>query len=499
MPTTRTGPRPFHARASRLDTVKEPQTMPNSTRIATALILMAALSDSLSTSTTRAAEIEAGAAAVEITPPKGYRMAGYYAERLNTGTHDPLYAKALVFRQGDRQAAFVFCDLVGIPREVASRARERAATASGIPVANIAVAATHSHTGPLYFGILRAHFHDKAVAASGRDPHEEFDFPAHLVERIVEVVVEAQKKLVPVRLETGIAEERRLAFNRRYRMKDGSVRFNPGVNNPDIVRPAGPIDPEVGILLIEPLREDRPIAGLTVFALHLDTIGGTEYAADYPYYLETALKQAYGPEFLSVFGAGTCGDINHINVKRRERAGAEKIGEQLAETVLGARSKLSPVTDPALDVRSTLVTCDVQRPDARAIDDARAKADRIATGTLPFLEAVQAAKVLDLLRHYSEDQRLMEVQAFRLGPKLAIVTLPGEVFVELGLAIKSRSPFETTLVVELANDVPSYIPTEKAFREGSYEVVNSRLAPGSGEQLVAAAVRLLKELNRSSR
>jgi hypothetical protein len=115
---------------------------------------------------------------------------------------------------------------------------------------------------------------------------------------------------------------------------------------------------------------------------------------------------------------------------------------------------------------------------------------------MPFLEKVQTAKVLDLRERYPEPRTTMEVQAIRLGPELAIVTLPGEVFVELGLAIKKRSPFTTTLVVELANDVPNYIPTNKAFREGSYEVVNSRLAPGSGEQLVAAAVRLLRELER---
>jgi neutral ceramidase len=82
----------------------------------------------------------------------------------------------------------------------------------------------------------------------------------------------------------------------------------------------------------------------------------------------------------------------------------------------------------------------------------------------------------------------------RLAPEVAVVTLPGEVFVELGLAIKRASPFRTTLVIELANDNPAYIPTKKAFAEGSYETVNSRVQPGSGEQMAEAATRLLKEL-----
>jgi hypothetical protein len=77
---------------------------------------------------------------------------------------------------------------------------------------------------------------------------------------------------------------------------------------------------------------------------------------------------------------------------------------------------------------------------------------------------------------------------------VAIVGLPGEIFVELGLAIKRASPFATTLVVELCNDDPAYVPTRKAFSEGSYETVNSLVAPGGGEMLVETAVRLLQEL-----
>jgi hypothetical protein len=447
---------------------------------------------------TQAAPLEAAAAAVEITPPAGYRMAGYFNERLSTGTHDPLYAKAIVFRQGDKQAALVFCDLVGIPRVIAGRARERASAATGIPAANIAIAATHSHTGPLYFGGMHTYLHGKAIAERGRDPLEEYNYPRFLVERIVESVAGAFKALAPVQLAAGTATESRLAFNRRFHMKDGTVRFNPGALNPEIVRPAGPVDSEVGIVLIEPAPpvDFPPIAGLTVFAMHLDTTGGTEYSADYPYYLETALKQAFGPRFVSLFGAGTCGDINHIDVTRRDRPKPEALGKALAETVLGARARLAKVSNPTLDVLSTQVTCDVQQPTPREIADAHAKADQLNSSKLSFLEKVQAAKALDLQARYPEPRALMEVQAIRLGPELVIVTLPGEVFVELGLAIKTRSPFQTTLVVELANDVPNYIPTLKAFGEGSYEVVNSRLAAGSGEQLVAAALRLLRELNR---
>jgi len=219
-----------------------------------------------------AAGLQAGIAVVEITPPIPYRMSGYFSERLSTGIKDRLKARAIVFRQGQAQSALVFCDLVGMSPQISKRARERAGRFTGIPVSHIAVAATHSHTGPLYFGALRAHFHNKAVAEHGRDRYEVVDYPALLENRIVQSIRLAHSALKPVSLRCGTAREERLSFNRRFFLKNGSVRFNPGQRNPNIVRAAGPIDPEVGLVQII-ARDGKPIGLLTSFALHLDTVG----------------------------------------------------------------------------------------------------------------------------------------------------------------------------------------------------------------------------------
>src|SRR6185295_8505183 len=133
-----------------------------------------------------------------------------------------------------------------------------------------------------------------------------------------------------------------------------------------------------------------------------------------------------------------------------------------------------------------------------AADIAKAKANmaRLGERGLPFMEAVEACKIMDVerLRKIWGDAVPLEVQAFRLDHDTAIVTLPSEIFVNLGLSIKAASPFKTTLVVELANNSVAYIPTKQAFLEGSYEVTNSRVERGSGEKLVEAAIGLLKEL-----
>jgi hypothetical protein len=438
-------------------------------------------------------ELQAGAAARDITPPVGYRMSGYFSERLATGVRDPLFAKALVLRQGESAVALVCCDLIGMPRTVSDAARRRAAEATGIPFENIAVCCTHSHTGPLYAGVLRDWFHEQAVRREGRDAAESVDYPSLLVEQIAAAVGEAHASLAPARLACGVVDQQpQLSFNRRFHMKDGSVRFNPGQRNPDIVRPAGPIDPEVGVVLAQPAAGGRPRAVLTVFAMHLDTLGGTLYSADYPHHLEQALRQSWGESLLSLFGAGTCGDINHIDVTRQDRRTTEEIGRLLAASVLRAAESASEV-QPSLAARSKTVTVPLQTYTPEELQWAKQSMPLVGTRELEFLEQVRACKVLALAA-YSGGSVELEVQAIRLGDDLALVTLPGEVLVELGLAIKRASPFARTLVIELANHNPAYVPTRKAFAEGSYETVNSVIAPGGGELLVEAALELLEQL-----
>jgi neutral ceramidase len=438
-------------------------------------------------------ELRAGIGVAEITPPIPFRMSGYFYERLSTGIKDPLQAKAVVLRQRGEAAALVFCDLIGISLDVSTKARRRAAEATGIPVENIAVAATHSHTGPLYFGALHKHLHDRAVEKFGSDPFEKIDYPTMLVEKIVAAIARANAALEPVQLEAGYAREDRVSFNRRFHMKDGTVRFNPGPLNPDIIRLAGPIDPQVGAIWLRKRGQEKPVAAVVSFALHLDTVSGTEYSADYPAVVEEQLRQSLDPAFTLLFGAGTCGDINHIDVTTRDRRTTTEIGQLLAESLRQARDnhEFAALVQPSLAVSSVKVRTPLQEYSESEIAAAREKMAVIGTRQLPFLEEVEACKIMDLeLRDTDE----FEIQAFRLSPEAVVVTLAGEVFVELGLAIKAASPFKTTLVIELANDDAAYIPTKKAFAEGSYETVNSHIRPGGGELLVDAAIKLLNEL-----
>jgi hypothetical protein len=435
--------------------------------------------------------LEAGLAEIEITPPLGYRMDGYFTERLSTGVKDPLKAKALVFRQGNTKIALVVCDLIGVPQSLTGDVRTQAAARTGIPAGNIAITATHTHTGPLFSGERARVFSEQAAAKYGTDPLAAVKYPELLRDRLVEVIVGANASLSPASLEFVSGREDRVSFNRRYHLKDGSVVTNPGISNANVVRAAGPIDPDLPFVLIT--REKVPVGSLTVFAMHLDTVGGTEYSADYPGHLAYELRRAFGDGFVSMFGTGTCGDINHIDVSGRRRLDARLIGQQLAVSALSARPR-EPLPTPSLAAVSGRLSLPLRRVSDTQVAAARANTPKIGGKDLPFLTQVETVSTLDLSRRGPALDA--EVQVFRLHPNLAIVLLPGEIFAELGLAIKQASPFKNTLVIELSNDNPAYIPTEKAFKEGSYETVNSRIAPGGGERLVAEALRLLKALSQ---
>ena len=422
------------------------------------------------------------------------RMAGYFDERFATGVHDPLKAKALLLRQGNQEIAMVFCDLVGVSLNVTTNARAQASQKTGIPVPNIMICATHSHTGPLFDDVRDYYFHEAAVAKFGKDPHEPVHYPTFLAEKLVSVIAQAHSKLHAAQLEFGIATQENLTFNRRYWMKNGKVAFNPGQLNTNIVRAAGPTDTDVGILFAREPEAKHPFAGLTVFAMHSDTVGGSEYSADYAYYLQQMLRSAYSEDFISAFGAGTCGDLNHINVNKKEPIKGFEVAERLG-TTLGATVKnahLSQITKPSFAVRSTTLQIPLQQPTPEESAEARSKTEKIGDPGTPFMAKVILVKNLDLGQRGPSCP--MEVQVVRVDSDTAFVFLPCEIFVELGLAIKHSSPFKKTIVISICNDRPSYVPTKKAFTEGSYEVTNARVKSGAGELLVDAAVKLLNEI-----
>jgi hypothetical protein len=206
------------------------------------------------------------------------------------------------------------------------------------------------------------------------------------------------------------------------------------------------------------------------------------------------------PDFISLFGEGCAGDVNHINVATAEPEDSETypplVGAKLAETVLHALPYARPVKAGGLAMCSRVIRSPVMRVSSEEYDAARKLMENLDRDEAPFLRVVDAWRKVFEHEFWQKHGGMLpqEVQAIRLDGDTAIVTLPHEVFVELGMAIKSASPFRTTIVISLANDLDFYIPARRAFEEGHYEPTACPLESGCGELLVQTAVRLLNEL-----
>jgi hypothetical protein len=251
----------------------------------------------------------------------------------------------------------------------------------------------------------------------------------------------------------------------------------------------------VVILKVEQVN-GKVLAVLVNFAIHLDTIGGTEISADFPAFLAEVLKTVYGPQTEVLFGLGTCGNLNHINVSKEEKEQgfetAERIGYALASSVIKEDPALELASSETLKVGHKKVALAIPEYTKKEFDQAEINARKTSDLHASTPEIREAMKILRVQRKQGQPFQV-EVQTVGLDD-LGIVALPGEVFVELGLDIKKQSPYKHTMILTLTNNELGYVPNADAFQYGAYEVEVSNIAEGEGEKLVEAAVDLMQKM-----
>ncbi len=433
-----------------------------------------------------AGQLQVGRGKVKITPGPGIPMAGQYGVRLNEGVHDDLYAKAIMLEKDGVKAALVVCDLASIPRSIVEEARRLAEDTTGLRGDHLMISATHTHTGPTTGSRL--------IGVDSKTERIAKAYLKALPGMIAESVRLAEADLQSARVSAAIGHEDSVAFIRRFLMKDGTVGWNSGRLNPKIVRPLGEIDPAVPVVYFD-TPDSQPLATYVNYANHLDTVGGLRFSADYPYTIAKLLGEVKGPDMLTVFTIGTAGNVNHLDVKspvlQSGHYEAARIGTILAGEVLRTYRKLEPLEVEALQVSHEIVELPLASIRPGDPEWARKIVTKYGTSdAAPFYDQVYAFKVLDVDKRQGKPIEA-EVQVISLGGQIAWVGLPGEIFVELGKAIKIGSPFSYTIVAELANGSINYVPDRRAYPQGAYEVISARVALGSGEALVEAAIRLL--------
>lgn len=426
-----------------------------------------------------------GMSEVVVTPPLGSHMPGYLTDRYSTDVKDELYAKALVIESEETTMAIIVVDALSLQREHVEKIRERVSQFTPLQPEQMMISATHTHTGPP----MRP-----AFDGSMDETYNQF-----FIKKIADAAILAYQKLEPANIGCGRGQEDGIAFNRRFWMKDGTLRTNPGFDNPDLDRVAGPTDPEVLVLRIDDLN-GNPIGVVTNFACHTDTVGGTENCADYPGELSRTIKKVLGDHTVSLFILGTCGNINHCDFTKPKQIKPDhyrKMGRILAGEVLKVREKIDyfgPEKLGTAKIEQTFFTAPYTYPTEQQIKEARlVLAAETSTDRDRFF-ADHLLKVID----DPVDSVQAEIQAFRLGD-LAVVGLPGEIFVEFGLSIKKDSPYAFNIMNTLCNgSVRGYVCTREAYEQGGYEPSlkkGNRHHPGNGELFVEHALGLLKKMN----
>jgi hypothetical protein len=463
------------------------------------LILASLTLSTISIPAQEAKIFKAGAATANITPWLGTSLAGSMEDRRATRVDDELHVRAIVMDDGAAQLAIALVDCCMILRPIVDAGKDRANAATGIPQANMLVAATHSHSAGTCANVFQS------------DPDPEYT--TLVTRKIGDAITQAYLDRVPAKIAWGAGSVPDEVFNRRWFMKEGTigedpfgktndkVRMNPPRASDDLVKPAGPIDPEVSILALQ-TTEGKPLALLANYSLHY--VGGMPgVSADYFGVFNKAIAELLNADddFVAIMSNGTSGDINNIDFTKpqpEQKPGEQMflVGNKVAKEVHRAYGELEFQDWVPLAAAQREISLGVRKPTPEELDEAKAILKAAEGRALQGLREIYANCTVDLA-DYPDSESLI-LQALQIGD-LGIAAIPCEVFVEIGLAIKEQTPFGDAFTIELANGYNGYLPTEAQHPLGGYETwraKSSHLEVKAATVIQQVVLELMAELKK---
>ena len=457
-----------------------------------------------------AVEFSAGFARVDITPPLGCYISGYYKARYAKSVLDPLQINCVAFSDGQTKALIMQIDTVAVSDHVYNLMRDAIAKATGVARDAILLHASHTHDG----GPLRT---SAEQMADGTEPPLTRMYRELCTFRATDAAVQALADLKPARLSMARSVAKRITFGRRYKMKNGKVYTNPGVKNPDIVGPDGePPDESVQVLRID--REGALPICMINFQTHPDVVGGETITADWPGLTRTVFEAATMGKALSLVLNGTQGDVNHVNVMPlpgeenglvndfdnvpRGYSHAWHMANVLAGAALSVWLKCAPLEAGNIRFGTANVRVASQRAKTKEeLELARkywklhqeGKDDQIPFKHMELTtELARSKRVLRL--ENGPDYFDLPICALAIGDAVAFAGFPGEPFIDIGKAVKKGSPFKMTIPLCLTNASRGYFPCSDSYVGGGYESASSAFAPEVADKLIAGQLELLKSL-----
>lgn len=418
--------------------------------------------------------LKAGFSRLDITPPLGLHINGYFVERIADHILDPLEVTAIALSDEKKTVILVTIDVIGVKATDCVTIRKMISEKCGIPIDAILLHATHIHTGP-------------AVGKNGffcDDP----SYTDIFFKQVTSAAILAIADLKPASLRIGRNTAEGISFIRRFKMKDGSILTNPGRMNPNIDYPIG--EPDENVQVVRFVRENQKDIVIVNFQVHPDVIAGTGYSADFPGFCRRTLEAAYENDILVAYFNGAQGDTNHVNVQRRDGFGYEHskyMGRVIAGAVLKVLDRCEPCENEKVDFLAETFEIPLNVPDPFEVPwaenimllNSQGRQDELATGPMAAQTTLgRARRILELKDGPASWQ--MTFTAIRVGD-VVFAGAPGEPFTWIGTEVKNASPFAMTVFCCCCNGYEGYFPVKSAFEEGGYESGASRFLPGVAE------------------
>jgi len=376
---------------------------------------------------------KAGIAKAVITPPAGTDIGGFLdRENPSLGALDDIYVRALLLSDEKTTLGLVTADTLGFSPEIIHSLKEEAYNRLGLE--NILFSAIHTHSGP---ATMKLH------GCGNQNP----DFIDTFKTSILQILEEALENQVSAQMGWGKGHCE-IGMNRRAAW--GSSK-------------EGKIDPEVGVLRIDD-SQGAPLCTAVFYACHPVVVGPDirKFTRDYPGFTVDTVEATLGGQ--AFFYNGAMGDINPISLGSYEEA--KRLGILLAEEAIKVAKSIQTSPDITLKGESYPVQLPIHPQITLNQEDAAGY--KLNIKYQKAMEEWQAA-VQDKghITHLSG-----EITFFRLG-ELTVLGLPGEVFVETGLAVKEAFLPKPVFIAGYSSWNLGYIPTRKAVLEGGYEVTSA--------------------------
>ena len=445
--------------------------------------------------------MKTGFSRICITPPLGVPITGYYEKRVTKGVLDDLYASAVAFDDGESRALILTVDVCLLSTAQSNKAKALICERTGLDASSIFINCSHTHTGPVI-----------EVEFTGEYGNAEYD--AFFYNALAEAAAESFEDMRESEFSIGDGVADGISFVRRFRMKDGGVQTNPGVDNPNILHSLGEPNDTVKFLKVE--REGAEDVVIVSFGTHADTVGGELISGDWPAFVCRTVESVFD-NTKCVFLTGSQGDVNHINPRPTagDRKGLEydsfdnvprgythtkHMGRKVAAAVIAKLDK----TEPVVADKISFGTKEISIP-SNMENDKLAEAQRISALHLSGRDCELPYEKMELTTVVAEANRIVKLKdgpesfsyvlsALRLG-EVVFAGLPGECFVDIGREIEKNYGKNSIFVCCLTNGGDTYFPTSSAYDEGGYEARSSQLKRGGDKILTDGMRELLKTIS----